>query len=252
MGIRRKSRPTEMVTLGVDLAAQPRHTAVCLVSWRNGRAKASVPELNIDDQRLHTLAADADKVGIDVPFGWPSAFVDSVAAYRRGEPWPGHETHELRLRKTDRFVQAKTEKTPLSVSTDRIGITAFRAAGLLSKLGRAGPVERTGKGKFVEVYPAAALRRWNIGPCGQEDTPALLAALLSRTSKWLRLSQAGRDRCKESRDALDALIAALVARASALGLCDPIPKASGPAAKAEGWIALPMADSLDRLATEKV
>jgi len=247
-----KSRATKMVTLGVDLAAQPRNTAVCLVSWRSSKAMASVPELNVDDKRLHRLAADADKVGIDVPFGWPSAFVDSVAAYRRGEPWPGHDIQELRLRKTDRFVQAKIEKTPLSVSTDRIGITAFRAACVLSKLGRAGPVDRTGKGKFVEVYPAAALRCWKIGPCGQKDTPALLAALLSRTSKWLRLSQAGREKCQESRDALDALIAALVARASALDLCEPIPAAYDPAAKAEGWIALPMADSLDRLATERV
>ena len=44
---------------------------------------------------------------------------------------------------------------------------------------------------------------------------------------------------------LDALVAALVARAAARGGCEP-PEDCG-LAKREGWIALPYADSLGRL-----
>ena len=50
-------------------------------------------------------------------------------------------------------------------------------------------------------------------------------------------------------DMLDALVAALVARAAAVGCCEPIADADGRLARQEGWIALPQSDSLARLAT---
>lgn len=225
-----------MITLGIDLASQPRETAACRVRWLAGGAEVDVPELGVDDERLLELALDADKVGIDVPFGWPEVFVDAVVAHRRGAPWPQAGKAALRYRETDRFVWQQTRRPPLSVSSDRIALCAMRAASLMSTLAQRGePVDRTGRGKLVEVYPAAALRRWGV------QRADLLGRLRPRLSPEVEAA------CQASRDALDALIAAVVARAAALGLCDPIPEDTVRLAEREGWIALPAAGSLDRL-----
>jgi hypothetical protein len=51
-----------------------------------------------------------------------------------------------------------------------------------------------------------------------------------------------------SDDAFDAVVAAFVARAAALELSDPCPGDLTEVVKRKGWIALPSADCLDRLA----
>jgi Protein of unknown function (DUF429) len=172
-----------MLTLGVDFAAQPQKTAACSVKWQSGAAEVSSVELNVDDWRFAELAAECDKIGMDVPFGWPVAFAEAIGRHHRHESWPSVASGALRFRDTDRNVWEKTGGWPLSVSTDRIGVTAFRAARLLSP-----DVDRAGSGRFVEVYSAAALRRWNLIPAGPNDSHALLAALASRTREWLVLS----------------------------------------------------------------
>jgi hypothetical protein len=48
-------------------------------------------------------------------------------------------------------------------------------------------------------------------------------------------------------NALDALLAALVARAAALDLCEPVPADMVAMAQKEGWIALPKRESLQAL-----
>jgi hypothetical protein len=50
---------------------------------------------------------------------------------------------------------------PLSVSTDRIAYPAMRIARLLGAVAGE-PVDRTGAGRIVEGYPAAALRVWGL------------------------------------------------------------------------------------------
>ena len=47
---------------------------------------------------------------------------------------------------------------------------------------------------------------------------------------------------------LDALVAALVARAAVIGCCEPIPPGDRALAMEEGWIALPRSGSLADLA----
>ena len=238
-----------MITLGVDFAAQPKNTALCQMHWQHDRAEVDLLERNVSDQRILSLSETAHKVGLDVPFGWPLAFVKSISAHGEGAPWPENSSRELCYRQTDRFIHSVTGHWPLSVSTDRIGITAFRAASILSRLGRAGDVvDRTGKGKFVEIYPAAAARVWTLGPCSKKDSVTLAKALWERCKQWLHVPDDLRTLCEENRHALDALIAALVVRASALKLCEPISAAGAQAAEAEGWIALPLPGSLDMLA----
>jgi len=103
--------------------------------------------VNVNDQALLAQVAGVDKVGVDAPFGWPGAFVEAVVAHHAGSPWPSFDLTALCYRATDRFVHDETGRRPLSVSSDRIAVTAMRAAGLLSKLAERGNqwTERAGK-----------------------------------------------------------------------------------------------------------
>jgi len=103
---------------------------------------------------------------------------------------------------------------------------------------RHGPIDRTGSGKFVEVYPRAARDRWGI------TSPGALAAA---TKNRLILPDALAARCRQSEHCFDALVAALAARAAAIGYCDSVPECDLEAATVEGWIALPQRESLARL-----
>jgi predicted nuclease with RNAse H fold len=223
-----------MRTLGIDFAAQPQNTAACTIVWRTREAVVETVAGNVDDQRFLSLVDKAQKIGIDVPFGWPDEFVSSVTAHHAHQRWPGAETQSLRYRRTDLFVHHQTGFWPLSVSTDRIGITAFRAARLLSGVNN----DRTGRGRFVEVYPRASLTAFGID--------ATLASLLEG-APWLRLDTAQEELCAAPGHYFDALIASLTARASELGLCAPIPNGEEDTASREGWIAYPEPGSLTAL-----
>lgn len=246
-----------MLTVGIDLASSPERTAVCRVRWQTEEAAVDSIECQADDDVIQTAIFESDKSGIDVPLGWPSAFVSAVSAHHAGGTWPGADDRNVRLRATDRYVASRPEhsRAPLSVSADRIAIPAFRAARLLTALRRKGlTVDRSGRGRIVEVYPAAALSLWGFlgkgykGAKGTLRRRALVGQLAQRCGRWLNLGQT-KVQCEGDDNALDALIAALVARASALDLCLPIPAEHAGEAAAEGWIALPRSDSLERLVT---
>lgn len=223
-----------MKTLGVDLAAQPKKTARCLVSCSQSGATVEALALGQTDADLIAAVAEADAVGIDAPFGWPLPFVDAVSTWARGGPWPAASSQALRLRRTDLRVAAEV-KAPLSVSTDKLGVAAFRCAGLLDRLG---VQDRAGDGRVFEVYPAAALKQWGLpfqGYKGKEGRATLhsLCAELRRACPWLRDIPS---QCAQDDDAFDALICALVARAAKLRKTSP---ADDPAARKEGWIHIP-------------
>ncbi len=232
-----------------------------------------------------------DKIGIDAPFGWPACFTAALAEFSTSKMWPPDDDSvcecerkrkldkrfgktvfpHLRYRRTDEIVEREMVERwnamehrprqrvrPLSVSSDRIAAPAMRAVGLLAeRLCRGEAVDRSGMtGRFVEVYPAAALAIWGLRSSGYKGTKQrhvnrrkkLLKDLEGKTG--LSVSRDHRELCWKSDDALDALVAALVARAKARSLCDPIPKTDGDkkSAKEEGWIALPQEQSLDHLA----
>jgi hypothetical protein len=87
---------------------------------------------------------------------------------------------------------------------------------------------------------------------GRPSLTRLLAEIRERTKSWLRVDAPARRLCGRSDDALDALVAALIARAAALGRCAPPPPEHAARAAVEGWIALPEPDSLRFLADERV
>jgi predicted nuclease with RNAse H fold len=227
---------------GVDLAAQPSNTALCVL---DGRDIAQLSTSATDDMIIEGLRGCA-KVGIDAPFGWPRPFVEAVVAHRDGEPWPGRDAEpdsyrrSLRLRRTDEAVcELGMGITPLSVSTDRIGVAAFRCALLLDRLGG---VDRSGAtGKVCEVYPAAALRRWfGDDARGYRSDEGRRDELLRRIARASRLRVGSHRKTLVANDhAFDALVSALTAlavkrRATAL----PVDRAL---AREEGWIHVPPA-----------
>ena len=246
-----------MSVLGIDLAARARKTYACTLDARGGALHAAIVA-GCDDDRLRELAAGRDKVAIDAPFGWPREFVAALDAHRGFEAWPAPDDGQddafraaLSFRATDRVVMHT--RRPLSVSTDKLGVTAMRCAHLLHRWSAAGEaVDRAGRGRFVEVYPAAALVRWGFAGSGYKgsDTAALEALLvrLLAAAPPLHVSDFDRTLCASSDDAFDALVAALVAQAAALGLTDAPPSRHVERAEEEGWIHLPLRGSLRLLA----
>ncbi|MEO9138591.1 MAG: DUF429 domain-containing protein [Jatrophihabitans sp.] len=232
-------RNFSVTVVGIDLAAEPKGTAVAVLHG------SEVVHLQIGarDVDVVELCRGADKIGIDCPLGWPNAFIDFVTAHRDGHPVTAAGTiaqrEPLVYRQTDLYVRAPGLR-PLSVSADRIGHAAFRAAALLPRLGAG--TDRSGDSRVVETYPAGSLHRWGMRWKGYKTGAGTILADLAdevRTRAGLVLSGERRRLFETSDHAFDAVVAALSARAAALGRVDPIPPEHADAARVEGWIRLP-------------
>jgi predicted nuclease with RNAse H fold len=237
-------------TVGVDLAADPRRTAVCEIDWVSHAVRSS--DRPGTDEVVVAAIVGADAAAIDVPPGWPDEFVDAVLAHRDGVSWPPayltppSDREPLRFRATDRAVQA-LGGLPLSVSTDRIGVAAMRGARLQHLLREAGvEIDRSGvTGRVVEAYPAAALRQWGLVSQGYkraanvENLRALVTDTVARCGELAAAATECLANCDD--DDLDAFICAVVARAAFLGLTAPPRPEHLAAARREGWIHVPTA-----------
>lgn len=262
--------PRELIpsqTLGIDLASQPKDTGVCLIDW-SGDAGEVLPHGPgvLDDDRLVSMMLEGavGKVGIDAPFGWPVAFIDAVTSYRDTGTWLDLEANELRFRATETRVAAAVGQQPLSVAMSDLAWPAMRCARILSRLaGEHGVLDRTGRGRVAEVYPMAALRRWGViepgtppsqwtykgdAPGRRERREQHLARLADLLGSSVSVSADRMERFAEDDDDFDAFVSALVARAVARGLTDPIPAGQGWLALREGWIHLPLEHSIGQLA----
>ena len=174
-------------TIGVDLAAQPGDTGVAVIEWNESGAKVAhlSPGLkgggtdtsawNSADEEILRLARTAAVVGIDVPFGWPITFerflrgdpnpLDELGASAGDPPVPGDPDWRrlLQFRRTELLVRQHPDFGiwPMSVTSNKIAVTAMRASVLLAKLEQEERhPDRDGSGDIVEVYPAAALKKW--------------------------------------------------------------------------------------------
>ncbi len=236
-----------MLTAGVDLAAEPKGTALAIIEWKKTQATLVDLQLGVKDETIVEAAGVVDKLGIDCALGWPIEFVEFLTNHANlkstsipdgGMDW----RRRTSFRESDRNVKEVTGKWPLSVSTDRLGLTAMRCAGLQGRLQQSGiEIDRSGSGKVVEIYPGASLRLWGFDTAGyraNEDARAELLTSLERAVPWLNLDSY-RDLMISSTDAFDAVIASLATRAAAIGLYSKPPEEHLDIAKIEGWIALP-------------
>jgi predicted nuclease with RNAse H fold len=244
-------------TIGIDVAAQPQATGACCVVWQPSAAEITRAEAGVDDGRLLELLSsqEAQRIGVDVPLGWPTAFVGALARHHRGEPWGDlvdpPKGKSLTHRATDRWVHDQPDLAlwPLSVSTDRIAYSAMRMARLLGQLGH---TDRSGGGRVVEVYPAAALKSWGLASRQYKRADgrvnlSLLLEQLRKAAPWLKADEAIWGKIEEDDNRFDALICALVARAVERNQCREIPPQLGATADVEGWIHVPVQGSLQRL-----
>lgn len=196
--------------------------------------------VHCDDDKLDALICEADVIGIDAPFGWPEEFVAAVANWT-ADAWSPAGRNRLQFRETDRAVRDQVKRWPLSVSTDRIALPAMRAMALLR---RHGVSDRSGDGKFFEVYPAGSLFCWNLRCRGYKRVDAECAGFRQEILGELRTKLLWLDvpeTYAESSDTLDALVAALTARAAAQGLTSKPNPDQMAMARREGWIHLPTA-----------
>jgi hypothetical protein len=236
-----------MISAGIDLSAEPKGTALALLDFNNNKAKLFLLEQGLTDQDLIDKTINADKIGIDCALGWPIKFfeflrdhqdlenqtlIDGGLDYRR----------TLAYRETDREIHRLTGRWPLSVATDRLGLTAIRAAGLLSKYQASGvAIDRSGEGKLAEVYPGGTLRNWQLETknyrVDKQARQKLLDQLLG-FAPWLELGE-HHELMLGSTDCFDAVVAALATRAAYKGQYQKPSQDQKEAARVEGWICLP-------------
>lgn len=239
---------SRVLTAGVDLAAQRKRTGLAIVDWRGSAAAVVELSLDVDDAQIVATAERVSKVGIDCAFGWPDEFVRFVQAHASdaagsqavdgGMEW----RRTLAFRETDREVRRLTGRWPLSVSTDRLGLTAMRCAGLLARIAAAGlSVDRVGSGRVVEIYPGASLRLWGLATAGYRtdaESRRRLLRSIEEAAPWFDVGEF-EPMMIASADAFDAVIAALAARNAVRGAYIPPAAHVAQLAAREGWIALP-------------
>jgi predicted nuclease with RNAse H fold len=247
-----------MRTVGIDLAAQPVNTGVCIVDWQDSLIELLSPNsvAGGDDELVDIMCAPGvSKVGIDAPVGWPDDFVEAIVAHHGGTRWPdttdsAAHRRKLRLRLTDMVVATTTGRTPMSVSADRIAVAAMRCALLqhlvTERTGDPLSVDRSGtSGLVAEVYPAAALAVWGMDPTGYKGTGVtaqdrrrlLLDALGHRTQVTITNDQC--DAMIGSDHLLDAFVCAVVAAGVVEGTTARPPDGDLNRVRREGWIHVP-------------
>ncbi len=230
-----------MITLGIDLASQPKDTAACRIDWSAPHPRVHELEANGHDARLDELIAASDAIGIDAPFGWPRPFVEQIGDWRLDQ-WDNSLRDRLTLRRTDLHVRDTCGLTPLRVAADRIALPALRAMALLH---RHGVTDRSGPpgARFHEVYPAGSLRQWGLlhppSYRGRGNEAALRRREILREISQ-RFDFPAPDHAAVTDHLVDALVASITAALAATGRTIPPPPAEREPARHEGWIHLPL------------
>lgn len=73
-----------MITVGVDLAAEPKTTAIALIDWASKSAVVRELTVGADDRQVVQAVTAAEKAGIDCPLGWPAPFVAFISGHHDG------------------------------------------------------------------------------------------------------------------------------------------------------------------------
>lgn len=118
-----------MITWGLDLSTDPKKCVAAAIRWDEGRPTVVEVRTPLRPEEIVDLIVDEDApFAVDVPVGWPDAFVDFVAAHRDSVQRPPGDRDAWRKgtlarRATDDRL-AKLGAAPLPASFDRLGKTA--------------------------------------------------------------------------------------------------------------------------------
>ncbi|WP_413334475.1 DUF429 domain-containing protein [Brevibacterium sp. GP-SGM9] len=235
--------------VGIDLAAEADRTGLAFISESAGRCVVEPVDVGADDDVITRAFVDAEKIGIDVPLGWPELFIKLIATHAvhtlaAPETTDRKWRRSLTMRATDIAVHERTGVWPLSVATERIAYAAILWAGIEANLRAKGwSVPRDGSAALVEVYPAAALRCWALqhrGYKGAKNADARSLLVDSLSMRFPKLEWNGHaDHCIDDDNALDAVLAALIAYEAFCGRCVPPPDDLSSVVGHEGWIWIP-------------
>ena len=239
---------------GIDLAADPAKTGTATIQETpHGLSLVDATSSATDDD-LIACVTGADLTGVDVPVGWPRAFREFLTSHADpagSNPLPRGAGPDARRELVNRFTDFEVRRnagvTPLPVAAERIAHPALRWAGVEARLRAASVnVDRAGRGRVAEVYPAAALKQWGLrhrgykgndatGRHAREEIAAGLTACFG--VQW----GGKRERAVENADCLDAVIAALIAREVRARRCIAPPAEQMDVVAEEGWVWVPVA-----------
>jgi predicted nuclease with RNAse H fold len=111
-----------MLIAGLDLAAEPKGTALAVLEWSQNRVNLLSLAVGVDDETVVEAAPNFDKLGIDCALGWPIEFTNFLRVYSRanisGQTFDGDIDwrRTLAYRETDREVRRLAGRWPSSGS----------------------------------------------------------------------------------------------------------------------------------------
>lgn len=270
----RKHIPTRYI--GIDLSTSAEEIGACTltefkkgeleltdspitVCFRGSSEKAIVHVFDFIKNRTENFSGQVI-LALDVPFGWPKDFSGAVAEHKVGRSFGKHPRTRYRYRETDLVVQkllasklpSKGTLNPLSVSTDRLGLTAIWASDLIERVQRELDFEiDLGSGsnsdrKLIEVYPSASIALWSPiewtmqrNQSGEAKTVNLKAAVLSHANRYFSTYPVTTNEMA-SRNHLDAFVCAITAKSYQENKCSKPEYISKSTLQKEGWIWAPI------------
>lgn len=253
--LRLSERRTTMKFIGIDLAARPRNTSMCILDWITAPRVQAIHRPATDDCIVRAASNDVAAVGIDSPFGWPLPFLSFIQPGRepsRPDSLTQADSDRLKYRSTDLWVREhfrSLDKSvrPLSVATDKLGAVALRCVCLVQCL-----VATRRHESIFEVYPAASLANWvefqgsyKVSSRNKRAATANRRRILDAfVDHGLDLSTFD-ESLMNSDDNLDALVSALTAALAVADRTHPPPPHLANLSTSEGWIQVPIGTLLD-------
>lgn len=243
----------ERITWGLDMSTSKVKTAAVALEWRSDGARlVAVHHPLAPGDIAPLIGKNADSWwAIDVPFGWPDAFVE-LMAWRHNAAlapdcvpdeasWERWRTRTVAQRRTDEFLthDPRIRTRPLPASFQLLGATAAMWTLIESRLAERGVVvDRAGiDGRVCETYPRAVLAAWGIRDVGKLDWARLQHYFPFLTTEPDVVAALA------TEDVCDAVVCAMAARARSIGVTlTPREEIELAAARREGWIHVSVAD----------
>lgn len=176
--------PDRVHIIGIDCAADPtgiavasatqdeRNMNVSVVFRGKGGTRSRTDRLfDLAKRIAHRIVTCTDDrptlLALDAPLGWPIAMGDALNIHHAGRPLQEPSAKKFFRRHTDRFVEARTGKTPIEVGANLIARVSHTALRLLELVGQqpkvhlhpeplTSPAEMSSGVRVIEVYPALA------------------------------------------------------------------------------------------------